>query len=272
MKNFILKIKAVNDREKGLINLVDYLENEEHDNHNDKHKILNISNNKETFLKKTLQKHFIYKTKRTLEKKRGKQFTSYARSFMFSLPPETKLSDNDYKIVVKNVLKDLEEFLIKDLSIDAKNQKKFRTELLNSVFINYHLKENGSDHLNLIIANIIGSKKLDLGKYKYKTLLQNSFTQHVFKLNPDAFINLQRTQRRKPSEKYITRYKNNSDFKIYKRFFNYLNRYLSNQTQKNFKQLQNTKEKLIKTMKNEEEKKLFNEDLEHISETYGFEL
>ena len=112
-------------------------------------------------------------TDRNLErrkaKKGGRDISSYAQSFVFSLPPDIHLNNEQWKQIAMSIFCDLCDYL--NLS---------KTTLSKSCFINLHDQEN--QHINLVVSKVIdGAVCKDIQKKAVLALLKQSFNSAVLK-------------------------------------------------------------------------------------------
>lgn len=169
MKNFVVITQPIKDQTKGLTNYLSYLVSTKHKNHRDKTRIVPIHST----IKKLLNHCIGQITQRNLERKKakkgGRDICSYAQSFVFSLPPDIYLNDEQWKQVAMSVFCDLANYL---------NLPK--TTLSKSCFINLHDQDN--QHINLVISKVINGKVCkDIQKKAVLALLKQSFNSAVLK-------------------------------------------------------------------------------------------
>ena len=143
IKNFIVKVKPIKHKSKGIINLLNYLV----DNKRHQDGIINYKKfDKNTFIKKTI----INVDKKNLENKinrrGGRPIQSYGDSFIYSLPVDTKVDK-------KQLNKIIHQLLIKNYEyIKEQYQDLDYNTFVNSVFVNIHT--NKHIHINFIIPKV----------------------------------------------------------------------------------------------------------------------
>ena len=159
IKNFVVKVKQIKCKDKGLRNFINYLCDEKR--HPDG--IINfkkISNN-ETFFKNTLKNIINFELEKKLNKKGGRKIESYADSFIFTVPPElyNKLDLEKEKEITIELLNKLYKLFNNILETEYNKKISFNT-FIKHIFINIHT--NKHIHFNFVIPRVI-----DLGNNQY---------------------------------------------------------------------------------------------------------
>lgn len=146
LKNFVVTTQRVKSKSDGLIQYVNYLNNEKAPSHKNT-KIIEISKNPESFLKNTIINTVNFDNN---NKKGGRKVESLAQSFNFILPPK-----------VDNPTEEQWIFIYKDLVTKAKNTLEIdgkTSDFARSCYVNIHEQKN--PHLNLLIPRIYDDKRL----------------------------------------------------------------------------------------------------------------
>jgi hypothetical protein len=252
IKNFFVKRKIVKNKEKGLFNLLNYLENEEHKNHKEKtEKIIPVHRESSNYYLNVLNR--VKKREFTTKKagKGGRDIQSYRYSYCFSFPKGVNPTQEEYKKII--------EILLKDFSSVLNVEKE---ELLNNSFINIH--ENENKHINLITHKIFNNEVIDLSKNKYLITLKKSFNNrclNVLNLDKNSYKpknpktrqnNSIYTHKLKQLLKEELKEDYKLDDKILKRFINYLNRLQTHIENKKTAEIEKTK-KYLNTIINKQE-------------------
>lgn len=192
MKNFVVITQPIKEQTKGLTNYLSYLVSSNHKNHRDKTRIVPIHNT----IKKLLNNCIEQITDRNLERKKakkgGRDITSYAQSFIFSLAPDIHLNDEQWKQIAMLVFCDLADYLNLSKTILSKN-----------CFINLHDQKN--QHINLVISKVIdGTVRKDIQKKAVLAMLKQSFNSAVLKITNIDHINYKPKTRR--AKRYTKNY------------------------------------------------------------------
>lgn len=238
VKNFFVRGESVKYKEKGLFNLLNYLENEQHSNHNEKtEKIVPIHSNREKFYLNTLEKVKKREFDTKKQGKRGRELGSYRFSYCFSFPTDIKPNEKEIKSILNILLKDFS----RAAGIDP-------GELLENCFINIHYNKN--IHINLVVNKVINNQVIDLSKRKYLTILKKSFNYRNLKvlgLDNNTYKRKREERETKVSNIYLDKLKKSlkeeikEEYnikqkeidKLVKRFFTYLDRYENHKNQNN---------------------------------------
>lgn len=169
MKNFVVITQPIKDQAKGLTNYLSYLVSSKHKNHRDKTRIVPIHSTIKKLLKNCIEQITDRNLERKKAKRGGRDITSYAQSFIFSLPPDIHLNDKEWKQVAMSIFCDLADYL---------NFPK--TTLSNNCFINLHDQDN--QHINLVVSKVInGSVCIGIQKKAVLAMLKQSFNSAVLK-------------------------------------------------------------------------------------------
>ena len=171
MKNWTVISKPIKENSKGLANYLNYLVDVNHKNHKDKTKIIPIFGNSEKLYKKIVYSVAERDLIRSKKRKGGRTISSYAQSYVFTLPENlTKHpTPEDWKYIAVELLKTIQKFT----KISVK-------ELKSNIFINIHDQKN--PHLNIVVSKVMDkSVKTELQKKSIVSALKKTFNFSVMK-------------------------------------------------------------------------------------------
>jgi len=175
IKSFVVKVKAVKYAEKGLKNLVKYLEDKKR---HKKTKILHVTKNKEAFIRTAI----LNATEKQLSNKRGRKITSLATSYIFTFPKGIKPTREEYKATIKQII----NFIAEETNTPP-------NIIRQQMFINIHEQEN--THINVLVSKAIKFKDkvktIDLTKKAHLARARNFWTKTLIEnlnLNPTDHI------------------------------------------------------------------------------------
>ena len=183
LKNWFVSFDTIKGGATGLINSVDYIFDDNHDNHKkDGHEIISYESikNSHTILKNIL----LQQQKKDVEVKlarKGGRTASYGKNLLVSFPPEIKLTDSEYKQISNKLIYELINF------ISINNDLKYTDEQIKYIQRNFILSslhrqdKNRNDHLNFVMGNVFLDlnndrklKRIYLGKKMYSQFLKNT--------------------------------------------------------------------------------------------------
>lgn len=193
MKNWIVISQPVKNGFKGLSEYTNYLVSENHSNHR-MTEILPVHNNNKSFIGYCTGQALKRDLEREKNKKGGRPISSFAQSFVFSLPPGINIEVSQWNKIAKYLFKGLSQFL----SIDIQTLKK-------ATFINIHDQNN--QHLNLLVSKVINGKVV-------REVQRKAINEYLKSRFNEAVLNYVKVDNRdyKPLTKRSTRY-NSSFFK-----------------------------------------------------------
>ena len=146
LKNFVVTTQRVKSKSDGLIQYVNYLDNEKAPSHKNT-TIKNFGTKADDFLKNTIINTVNFDNN---NKKGGRKVESLAQSFNFILPPKVENpTENQWKLIFK------------DLVLKAKNTLEIEgktADFAKSCYVNIHDQKN--PHLNLLIPRIYDDKRI----------------------------------------------------------------------------------------------------------------
>lgn len=194
MNNWVTVSEAVKNEHAGLCTYLNYLVAEDHKNHINKTRIVPIHNSINGFINNCIKQVTNRNLIRAKNKKGGRNLTSYAQSFLFSLPPEITLFDHQWKLIAKHIFSDLADYL----AIDQKT-------LLKHSFINLH--DEDKQHINLVVSKVIEEQVVrDIQRKAVIKLLKYSFNAAVLKYgnyNNESYIPTTKRDKRYKKHYYL---------------------------------------------------------------------
>lgn len=168
IKNWTVTTQRISGKAGGTADYASYLINPKHKNHKNTTIIPMLNSNVDNFIKRTIYNTITFDSK---NEKGGRKVESYCQSFDFVLPPPIKPTEEQWKKICVDLIKQAHNTLeIKD---DA-------TEFLKHIFVNVHDQKN--PHLNMIIPRIYKDERLrKLDQKKIIIDLKNEFNKSVLK-------------------------------------------------------------------------------------------
>lgn len=169
MKNWIVISKPIKDQGKGLAKYLSYLTSSSHKNHKDKTRIIPLFGNNQNLYKRVIYSVADKELKTAKKRKGGRPISSYAQSFVFTLPEGVNISPtkSEWAYIAKEIISTLVQYT--DTS---------KEELAKHIFINIHNQKN--PHLNVVVSKIInGNVKTELQKKSIVAALKKTFNYAV---------------------------------------------------------------------------------------------
>lgn len=171
MKNWVVISKPVKEGAKGLAKYLNYLISPDHPNHKNKTNIIPLFSNNESLYKRIIYAVADKELKTAKKRKGGRPLTSYAQSYVFTLPEGIGI--NPTKAEWSYIAKEL----IQTLMFFTNTSKE---EIAKHIFVNIHDEKN--PHLNLVVSKVIdGSVKTELQKKSIVSALKKTFNYAVLK-------------------------------------------------------------------------------------------
>lgn len=179
LKNWFVRFQTIKNNAVGVVNLSDYINNNQHSNHKkDGHAIISFNQDRELILRNHLS---IQQRADNLKMIRGRagRKSSFGKSLVLSLPKTIKLSNEDWKLINNRYIFELVSFISKENSLNYSNEqiKKYSHNFIQSAL---HKQTNDNDHLHLLVPNVFidynknnSLKRIDLGKLKYSHFSKN---------------------------------------------------------------------------------------------------
>ncbi|ELI1916363.1 hypothetical protein RFA49_003266 [Vibrio cholerae] len=174
IKNWFVRSEAITDKALGAIRYARYLTDENHPNHSKKTTINNIHGRPVDIALIAIKEAYNADLVNAKKQKGGRPTSSYLQSFVFSLPDDVVLNDEQWKEVSKALLKDLAE----RLNISTKQILKHSSLVLH--------KQN-NPHLNLIVCRTMYGRSFQQSLTRPSTtnLLKTSFNRELIKCGYD---------------------------------------------------------------------------------------
>lgn len=180
MKNWTVISKPIKESSKGLANYLNYLIDVNHKNHKNKTRIIPILGNSEKLYKKIVYSVAERDLIRSKKRKGGRTISSYAQSYVFTLPENLPKhpTHEDWKYIAVDLIKTIQKF----------TNIPFQ-ELKSNIFINLHDQKN--PHLNVVVSKVMDkSVKTELQKKSIVSALKKAFNFSVMKrinLSPNDY-------------------------------------------------------------------------------------
>ncbi|WP_076419652.1 hypothetical protein [Colwellia sp. UCD-KL20] len=195
MKNWTVISKPIKEQARGLANYLNYLINTEHKNHKNKTKIIPVFGVADKLYQRIIYSVAERDLERSKKRKGGRAISSYAQSYVFTLPENLPKhpSYSDWKNISVELLKTIQAFT--GVSPD---------ELKKNIFINIHDQKN--PHLNIVVSKIMDkSVKTELQKKSIVTALKKTFNfavMQTIKLSPENYKPLKKRSKRYDEYQY----------------------------------------------------------------------
>jgi hypothetical protein len=166
MKNYIVKMKSSSN----IVNLANYLMDENHNNHKTTSKIIELTNTKDNFIKANLEEEAELEIKKQIARKGGRPTKEKAISFTLNFPKKYNPSEEQVAKINNSVLEDLAKYLNIELS-----------ELTRKSYAVQHVQDN--EHYHLLVSTILNGKKNRIIRSRSAlTFIKKSFTLHTDKI------------------------------------------------------------------------------------------
>ncbi|MBM5023135.1 hypothetical protein HYO13_21175 [Vibrio parahaemolyticus] len=174
IKNWFVRSEAITNKALGSIRYARYLTDEKHPNHKGKTSILNIHSKPVDIALKAIKEAYNADLNNAKKKKGGRPTSSYLQSYVFSLPVDVVLSNDQWKEVSKALLKDLAE----RLNISTKQLLKYSSLVLH---------QQSNTHLNLIVCRTMDGQSFQQALTRPSTtnLLKTSFNRELIRCGYD---------------------------------------------------------------------------------------
>lgn len=180
LKNWFVRFETIKSGAAGLVNIADYIYNEQHQNHlKNGHEIVAFELGRNEKILQNILHIQQSKDNETLMKRKGGRPASFGKSLLVSFPPEIKLSDEAYELLRDKLIDELIKFISDNNNL---NYTAEQIAYVKRLFIlsSLHKQKKGNDHLNIIIPNVFLDlnknkilKRVDLGKKMYSNFLKN---------------------------------------------------------------------------------------------------
>ena len=210
LRNWFVSFDTIKGGATGLINSVDYIFDNNHDNHKKEgHEIVAYEGikNSHTILKNIL----LQQQKKDVEVKlarKGGRTASFGKNLLVSFPSEIKLTDSEYKQISNKLIYELINF------ISINNDLKYTDEQIKYIQRNFILSslhrqdKKRNDHLNFVMGNVFLDlnndrklKRIDLGKKMYSQFLKNTTNRVLLEYGQNYLDYQIKSQRKARSRK-----------------------------------------------------------------------
>jgi len=194
MKNWVVISKPIKEQAKGLAKYLSYLTNPDHPNHKNKTQIIPLFGNNQSLYKRTIFNVADKELKAAKKRKGGRPISSYAQSYVFTLPEmDIKPTKQEWAYIAKELIYTLMFFT------DSSKE-----DIAKHIFINIHDQKN--PHLNLVVSKIInGNVKTELQKKSIVSALKKTFNYAVLnslKISPNEYKPLTKRNKRYNEDYY----------------------------------------------------------------------
>jgi len=171
LKNWITIFKSIKNGKKGLLTYLNYLTNNNHQNHlKSGHKIINFKNDWKKIYSNICSQIEKRDTVNLLNGKGGRRASKYGQSITLNIPYE--INTKDLEPIINKILFRFYKQIHKKEKL-FKNNDSWKQFKNNFIFYNVHKQPQGSKtQFNFVLSEIIEDKKLDLSKKKYSYLFK----------------------------------------------------------------------------------------------------
>jgi hypothetical protein len=250
IKNWTVTSEAVKNKTSGLIKYMDYLNNPNHDHHQNT-EILDFFNNPNkasNFIKKCTNEAISLDMANIEKKKGGRPVASYAVSFDFIMPPNTiRPTKEQWQAIGKDLYKVLQKGTENKLTSDH-------------VYMNIHDQSN--PHLNLVVSKIIdGNRERKIDQKAILNSLKTQFNKSILDHCDFDYRDYVPEQEKLGKRKQKWQFDLNEIKKAHKQF----EALLMYSNENNAKRVKSTKNRIIKTLSKISENNQ-NEVLDQMSE------
>jgi hypothetical protein len=196
MKNWTVISKPIKEQSAGLTKYLAYLISHTHENHVAKTTIKPILGDSNKVYKNIINSVAKREYERAKARKGGRSISSYAQSFVFTLPHsiEPKPDILEWKKISKELIKTIISFTGDDVS-----------DLRNNIFINLH--EQSNPHLNVVVSKVINEIVInELQQKSIVSALKKTFNYAVLKylsISPSDYKPKTRRSKRYGKDFYI---------------------------------------------------------------------
>ncbi|MDE1248065.1 hypothetical protein MCT08_00115 [Vibrio aestuarianus] len=174
IKNWFVRSEAITDKSLGAIRYARYLTDKNHPNHKGKTSIFNIHSKPVDIALIAIKEAYNADLNNAKKQKGGRPTSSYLQSFVFSLPADVELNNEQWKNISKALIKDLAD----RFNVSTKQLLKYSSLVLH--------KQN-NPHLNLIISRTMDGQSFQQALTRPSTtnLLKASFNRELIKCGYD---------------------------------------------------------------------------------------
>ncbi|ASJ37523.1 hypothetical protein TI24_07840 [Vibrio vulnificus] len=174
IKNWFVRSEAITDKALGAVRYARYLTDENHPNHRKKTTINNIHGRPVDIALIAIKEAYNADLLNAKKQKGGRPTSSYLQSFVFSLPADVELNNEQWKNISKALIKDLAD----RFNVSTKQLLKYSSLVLH--------KQN-NPHLNLIVSRTMDGQSFQQALTRPSTtnLLKASFNRELIKCGYD---------------------------------------------------------------------------------------
>ncbi|MGY5618453.1 hypothetical protein ACXHQ9_15240 [Vibrio cincinnatiensis] len=174
IKNWFVRSEAITDKALGAIRYARYLTDKNHPNHKGKTSIFNIHSKPVDIALIAIKEAYNADLNNAKKQKGGRPTSSYLQSFVFSLPADVELNNEQWKNISKALIKDLAD----RFNVSTKQLLKYSSLVLH--------KQN-NPHLNLIVSRTMDGQSFqqELTRPSTTNLLKASFNRELIKCGYD---------------------------------------------------------------------------------------
>lgn len=174
IKNWFVRSEAITDKALGAIRYARYLTDENHPNHSKKTTINYIHGRPVDIALIAIKEAYNADLVNAKKQKGGRPTSSYLQSFVFSLPADVELNNEQWKNISKALIKDLAD----RFNVSTKQLLKYSSLVLH--------KQN-NPHLNLIVCRTMDGQSFQQALTRPSTtnLLKASFNRELIKCGYD---------------------------------------------------------------------------------------
>ncbi|CAH8208595.1 hypothetical protein [Vibrio aestuarianus] len=170
IKNWFVRSEAIADKALGAIRYARYLTDKNHPNHKGKTSILNIHSKPVDIALIAIKEAYNADLVNSKKQKGGRPTSSYLQSFVFSLPVDVELNNEQWKNISKALIKDLAD----RLNVSTKQLLKYSSLVLH---------QQSNTHLNLIVCRTMDGQSFQQALTRPSTtnLLKASFNRELIR-------------------------------------------------------------------------------------------
>ncbi|EGR4232904.1 hypothetical protein ACGRPS_00075 [Vibrio furnissii] len=174
IKNWFVRSEAITDKSLGAIRYARYLTDKNHPNHKGKTSIFNIHSKPVDIALIAIKEAYNADLNNAKKQKGGRPTSSYLQSFVFSLPADVELNNEQWKNISKALIKDLAD----RLNVSTKQLLKYSSLVLH---------QQSNPHLNLIVSRTMDGQSFQQALTRPSTtnLLKASFNRELIKCGYD---------------------------------------------------------------------------------------
>ena len=209
LKNWFVSFDTIKNGATGLINSVDYVFDNTHDNHKKiGHEIISYEGSGSERILKNILKIQQRKDIEIKLARKGGRTASYGKNLLVSFPTEIKLTDEEYKQIKDKLIYELVKFISQENNLKYTN-KQIKYIARNFILSSLHKQDSSrNDHLNFVMGNVFLElnndkklKRIDLGKKKYSSFLKITTNKVLLKYGHNYLDYQIKSQRQNRSRK-----------------------------------------------------------------------